>query len=131
LGSTVSSLGRNNSSLIGGQKYTKPDMDLNPTSKWHLSPKLWLNDTTPYYPLMRVGKTIYPDYVGGPCYVLSVNIVPRLYEASFSVPLFPFEDLYLTGLVGHQYLRLPDVLILLVQYYFWSACTTTGSTVLF
>jgi hypothetical protein len=84
---------------------------LNPTSKWHLSPKFWLNDTTPYYLLlikyhMGLGKTIYPDYVGGPCYVLSVNIVPRLYEASFSVPLFPFEDLYLTGLVGHQNLKM-------------------------
>jgi hypothetical protein len=96
---------------IGGQKYTKPDMDLNPKSKFHISPKFWLNDTTPYYLLLikyhtGVGKTIYPDYVGGPCYVLSGNIVPRLYEASFSVPLFPFEDLYLTGFVGHQYLKM-------------------------
>jgi hypothetical protein len=78
----------------------------------HLSPKFyWLNDTTPHYLLlikyhMGVGKTSYPDYVGGPCYVLSGNIVPRLYEASFSAPLFPIEDLYLTGLFGHQYLKM-------------------------
>jgi hypothetical protein len=52
---------------------------------------------------MGVGKTIYPDYVGWPCYARPQW---ELYEASFSVPLFPFEDLYLTGLVGHQYLNM-------------------------
>jgi hypothetical protein len=81
---------------IGGQLHLDPPLDMDPTSKFYISPEFWFGKTT----------TKYPNYIAGPCYILSGNIVETLYNATFSVPLFPLEDVYLFGLVALQHLNL-------------------------
>ena len=44
---------------------------------------------------------VYPNYLSGTGYVMSRDIVPRLYKAALKTPLFHLEDVYLTGLCAH------------------------------
>jgi hypothetical protein len=66
--------------LKGYQPHTNPD------SKWYVCPEYWCE-----------GRQVYPDFLSGPFYILSENILEVLFSASFSKPLFPFEDVYITG----------------------------------
>jgi len=42
--------------------------------------------------------TVYPHYLSGTGYVMSRDVVSRLYQAALKTPLFHLEDVYLTGL---------------------------------
>lgn len=44
----------------------------------------------------------YPDYAAGAMYVISTDIVDHLYRASFRVPLFWLEDVYVNGLLARN-----------------------------
>lgn len=56
-----------------------------PLSKWRIS-------RTEYE------KDYYPDYIAGTAYLISGDIISKLYSATESVPYFIFEDVYITGL---------------------------------
>jgi len=82
--------------FIGGEVYNDPPIESESYSKFYVDAEFWF------------GKSIshFPSYAGGPLYVLSGNIIPYVYNAAFSVPLFYFEDAYLLGLVANQHLHL-------------------------
>lgn len=56
-----------------------------PLSKWRIS-------RTEYE------KDYYPDYIAGTAYLISGDIISKLYSATESIPYFIFEDVYITGL---------------------------------
>ncbi|XP_060074614.1 beta-1,3-galactosyltransferase 1-like [Ylistrum balloti] len=57
----------------------------NPASKW-------------YTPQHMFKEAVYPPYTSGTAYVISSDIVSKLYHASLRIPLFWLEDVYITGL---------------------------------
>ncbi|XP_050591532.1 beta-1,3-galactosyltransferase 1-like isoform X1 [Bombus affinis] len=61
----------------------KPILD--PNNKWY----------TPKY--MYSGK-IYPNYLSGTGYVMSLDVAFKLYHAALTTPLLHLEDVYITGL---------------------------------
>ena len=57
------------------------------TSKW-------------YVPESEYGRDTYPWYLEGPGYLMSSSTAQKLLRASGDVPLFLYEDVYLTGMVA-------------------------------
>lgn len=57
----------------------------NPASKW-------------YTPQEMYKEAVYPPYLSGTAYVISGDIVSKLFHASEMTPLFWLEDVYITGL---------------------------------
>ncbi|XP_033748121.1 beta-1,3-galactosyltransferase 1-like [Pecten maximus] len=57
----------------------------NPASKWHTPQELYK-------------EAVYPPYLSGTAYVISGDIVSKLFHASQMTPLFWLEDVYITGL---------------------------------
>lgn len=55
------------------------------TSKWYM----------PYY--MYQGET-YPQYLSGAGYLMSIDVVERLYDAALNTSLVYLEDLFITGI---------------------------------
>ncbi|KAH3883780.1 beta-1,3-galactosyltransferase 5-like [Dreissena polymorpha] len=61
-------------------------------------------------PVRRLGKwavkwsefplTQYPNYAVGNSYVISGNIIPRMFRASEYLPYMPIEDAFVTGILG-------------------------------
>lgn len=49
---------------------------------------------------MYSGNT-YPAYLSGTGYVMSMDVVEKLYKTSLVTPLFHLEDVYLTGKCFH------------------------------
>ncbi|KAF6036998.1 hypothetical protein EB796_004697 [Bugula neritina] len=45
-------------------------------------------------------KTIYPPFCPGYAFVMTADIVPKLYQASFYEKFFWIDDIYLTGLLA-------------------------------
>lgn len=62
--------------------HAKPIADI--TSKW-------------YSPIYMFSGDMYPNYLSGTGYVMSMNSAVALYNASLTTPLFHLEDVYLTG----------------------------------
>ncbi|CAN7997066.1 unnamed protein product, partial [Ixodes hexagonus] len=56
-----------------------------PKSKWYTPPDLY-------------NKSRLPDFVSGFTYVITADVVPKLYAAAKETPMFPFEDVYVTGM---------------------------------
>ncbi|KAL8619059.1 hypothetical protein ACOMHN_020757 [Nucella lapillus] len=54
------------------------------SGKWRIVPS--------QYPL-----SLYPTYAGGPCYIISTDIVDGLVNVSQYMPLFVMEDVHVTG----------------------------------
>ncbi|XP_065168529.1 beta-1,3-galactosyltransferase 1-like isoform X1 [Atheta coriaria] len=69
-------------SLICG---AKPIKDIN--NKW-------------YTPSYMYRDRIYPNYLSGTGYVMSIDVVPKLYEAALITPIFHLEDIYITGMLS-------------------------------
>ncbi|RZF33631.1 hypothetical protein LSTR_LSTR007009 [Laodelphax striatellus] len=65
----------------------KPILDTN--SKWY----------TPHY--MYHGQT-YPNYLSGTGYVMSYDVVTRLYQTALETPLIHIEDVYITGICAKR-----------------------------
>ncbi|XP_065929295.1 beta-1,3-galactosyltransferase 1-like [Magallana gigas] len=70
---------------IVGCKYEHSKPRRYPFSKWRVS---W----------EQYSKSEYPVYVSGPAYVISGDIISKLYQATKEVPQFVFEDVYITGM---------------------------------
>ncbi|XP_045126834.1 beta-1,3-galactosyltransferase 1-like [Portunus trituberculatus] len=79
--------------VIGGYLYRNVKTDRSGASKWQLSRSVYAKDTL-------------PNYVSGTAYVLSANIIPHLLEAAKHTPIIHLEDVYLTGLVATEQLKL-------------------------
>jgi hypothetical protein len=104
---------------IGGHVDEEPSVNLSPISKYYVSPKFWLNHSSSYDLLQwkewfGIHEVVYPKFTSGTFYMLSGNIVSKLFEASLTEPLFIFEDVFLTGLVAVKRLNLtlsnvPDI----------------------
>lgn len=45
---------------------------------------------------------IYPNYVNGPSYLMTTDILHELYNTSLNTPYLKYEDVFLTGLVAQQ-----------------------------
>lgn len=50
-----------------------------------------------YAPNYMYEDKVYPNYLSGSGYVMSIDAVAKLYNATLSAPLFHLEDVYLTG----------------------------------
>lgn len=72
------------SSLLLGSRFCNAVPIANVSSKWY----------TPMY--MYSGK-VYPNYLSGTGYVMSMDVAAKLYNASLTTPVFHLEDVYLTG----------------------------------
>ncbi|EDW77212.1 uncharacterized protein Dwil_GK22248 [Drosophila willistoni] len=59
------------------------------SSKWYM----------PYYMYPR---ETYPKYLSGAGYLLSIDVVQRLYEASLNTSIVYLEDVYITGLCAQR-----------------------------
>lgn len=84
--------------FVGGKKFENAAVDSDPGSKWYI-------DSSERGRLSWPGN-LYPTYLNGPMYVFSSNIVPLIYNTSFSVPLYPFEDVYVVGMIIYDRLNL-------------------------
>lgn len=60
---------------------------------------------------------IYPNYLSGTGYVMSIDVVPKLYEAALITPIFHLEDIYITGLCTNWW-----IMFLLLSYNDWQVC---------
>ena len=56
-------------------------------SKWYVSESEYREET-------------YPPYLNGPGYLMSSSTAQKLFRAAYDVPLFVYEDVYLTGIVA-------------------------------
>lgn len=73
------------SNSISGCKVSGASPFRFPLSKWRISRS-------------EYEKDYYPDYIAGTAYLISGDIIPKLYSATESVLYFIFEDVYITGL---------------------------------
>ncbi|XP_063977178.1 beta-1,3-galactosyltransferase 1-like isoform X2 [Diachasmimorpha longicaudata] len=58
---------------------------LDPKNKW-------------YTPKYMFSEKMYPNYLSGTGYVMSVDVASKLYQSALSTPLLHLEDVYITGL---------------------------------
>ncbi|XP_017866840.1 PREDICTED: beta-1,3-galactosyltransferase 1 [Drosophila arizonae] len=59
------------------------------SSKWYI----------PYY---MYQDEVYPKYLSGAGYLMSIDVVERLFEASLNTSLIYLEDIYITGLCANR-----------------------------
>jgi len=64
-----------------------------PYGKWFAPKQVWPEDR-------------YPDFIGGPAYLLGVEAVRKIYTQSLSAPLLHLEDVFVTGVIGNAALGL-------------------------
>lgn len=48
-------------------------------------------------PSYLYSNKVYPNYVAGYGYLMSLNVALRLYEEAFNVPIIHMEDVFITG----------------------------------
>ena len=61
----------------------------NPQSKWYLSVDEFKDD-------------YFPQYCSGSAYMFTNDLIPLMYEASFSTPFFWVDDYYVTGMLAEK-----------------------------
>lgn len=59
---------------------------------------------------------VYPNYLSGTGYVMSADVVTRLYKAALKTPLLHLEDVYITGIFILTNIKAPHPMIL-VEFY--------------
>ncbi|GBN07739.1 Beta-1,3-galactosyltransferase 1 [Araneus ventricosus] len=77
------------SNVIYGVLFKKAKPDRNPRAKW-------------YVPKNQFDGDVFPDYLSGTGYVMSRDVVPKLLEASATLPFLVMEDVFITGLCASQ-----------------------------
>lgn len=84
---------RYESYVLAGYLYRdiKPYRD--PTSKW-------------YVPKTSYPREILPPFLSGTAYLVSINVIPHLLNGARNTPAIALEDVYLTGLVASEQLKL-------------------------
>ncbi|XP_045613934.2 beta-1,3-galactosyltransferase 5 [Procambarus clarkii] len=79
--------------LFGGYLYNRVKADRDPYSKWYLDPKIYPNE-------------FLPPFLSGTSYIMTSNIIRHLIEAAKFIPLIELEDVYISGLVGNNGLKM-------------------------
>ena len=79
--------------VLGGYLYQGIKPDRSVKSKWQLTKAFYPND-------------VLPPYLSGTAYLATGNIVPHLLEGARHTPVIPLEDVYITGLVASERLKL-------------------------
>lgn len=79
--------------MFGGYLYNRVKADRDPHSKWYLDPKVYAGD-------------ILPPFLSGTAYIMTSNIIPHLLEEAKHRPLIELEDVYISGLVAGNGLKL-------------------------
>ena len=72
--------------LVGGYHYMNktPVRTVDPPyGKWFAPPEVWADES-------------YPDFIGGPAYVLGAGALHKIYNASLSRPLLHLEDVFVS-----------------------------------
>ncbi|KAF0307038.1 Beta-1,3-galactosyltransferase 5 [Amphibalanus amphitrite] len=86
--------------VIFGNVVFNPKPDRDPTSKFYTSLAVW-------------GKHTFPKYVGGPIYLMSGDVPPRIYDTLMKRPYLFIEDVAVTGigaqLAGVRRRRAPEL----------------------
>ncbi|BFF90747.1 beta-1-3-galactosyltransferase 1-like [Drosophila madeirensis] len=75
--------------VMRGYKFSKSKPIMNTTSKWYMPHYMYPHST-------------YPEYLSGGGYLLSIDVVQRLYDAAWSTKMVYLEDLYVTGLCAKR-----------------------------
>lgn len=108
LAQIVPGLPRSSSKLIAGHTYQEVKVDRDPSSKW-------------FTPEAIYEKGTFPVFVAGFCYVMDMSAAQEMYDESRKLPLFHLEDVFLTGLVGTNRLRMellkPGETLTMMLYY--------------
>jgi len=78
--------------IIGGTQVYMARPDRNSSSKY-------------YMPHGIYAKNLYPPYVSGAFYTMTSPAVLEIYQRSLNLEYFPFEDIFLTGIVGNYLCR--------------------------
>lgn len=55
-----------------------------------------------YTPKYMFSEKIYPNYLSGTGYVMSLDVASKLYHAALETPLLHLEDVYITGLCARN-----------------------------
>lgn len=71
--------------LLLGLRFCNSKPIANISSKW-------------YTPMYMYSGNIYPAYLSGTGYIMSMDAAEKLYKTSLKTPLFHLEDVYLTGM---------------------------------
>lgn len=77
------------SNVMYGVLFRKAKPNRHPSAKW-------------YVPKNQFEGDMFPDYLSGTAYVMSRDVVPKLLEASGTIPFLVMEDVFITGLCASQ-----------------------------
>lgn len=88
---TLSAVNRLNATLnyMVGYMFCKAPVLSNVKSKWYM----------PYY---MYPQDEYPHYLSGSGYLMSMDVVPKLYKAALNTSLIYLEDVYVTGMCAEK-----------------------------
>ncbi|XP_063601551.1 beta-1,3-galactosyltransferase 5-like [Penaeus indicus] len=79
--------------IFGGYLYKNVQADRNPSSKWYLDRSVYRYDRL-------------PPFLSGTAYIMSSNIIPHLIHEAKQHPVIALEDVYMSGIIGSQGLKL-------------------------
>lgn len=51
-----------------------------------------------YSPQYMYGKRVYPNYLSGTGYLMTLDVAKKLFETTLTTPIFHLEDIYITGM---------------------------------
>lgn len=77
------------SNVMYGVLFRKATPNRHPSAKW-------------FVPKNQFEGDMFPDYLSGTGYVMSRDVVPKLLEASGTIPFLVMEDVFITGLCASQ-----------------------------
>lgn len=77
------------SNVMNGVLFRRAKPNRHPTAKWYVPKSQFEGDT-------------FPDYLSGTAYVMSRDVIPKLLEASSTIPFLVMEDVFITGLCAGQ-----------------------------
>lgn len=52
---------------------------------------------------------MYPDFLSGTAYLMTIDVAMKLYDAAFSIPVLHLEDVYLTGEFSQLLIPIPSI----------------------
>lgn len=60
-----------------------------------------------FTPRWMFSKEALPDFINGPAYLISGKVVRQIYEAALKTPLLTLEDVFVSGVVANDLLKIP------------------------
>jgi len=109
---------------LGGSVFSeRSPHTFNAFSKWYVPPDLWTDQKTEIESITKkeYPHEGYPNYLEGNFYVITGHTVPLILNTSLELPLYHLEDVYLTGFIGSEILkiRLENVPNIFTSSAFW------------